>query len=146
MNYQKMSYIFYFVIISSFIAFVSIAYAANWTAYATTEQYTFFYDKNSLQKIDSDIVEVYVKIVYSTESGMREAISLKYNKPIVTEVKRCAIDCKGRELKNLSNIFYASNGEVLDSWENSDKFHSIVPDSVTDQLYNKLCQSGAPHG
>jgi len=99
-----------------------------------------------LQKIDSDIVEVYVKIVYSTESGMREAISLKYNKPIVTEVKRCAIDCKGRELKNLSNIFYASNGEVLDSWENSDKFHSIVPDSVTDQLYNKLCQSGAPHG
>lgn len=50
------------------------------------------------------------------------------------------IDCLGERLKVLNTLSYAKNGTVLNTVKGSDAYSPVVPESVGDEVFKRICK------
>lgn len=142
---------FIFVIIFSSVLLHSGSSAKeNWQPYAKTEDYSSFYDLNSVQYSCEGFVKVLVKVTALTDKGKEKRIrSIKKRKLSTAGYENylytcelLEIDCKKKKIRSLLFRDYNSKGEVLNEVIKSEKamrWVSIPSRSPGETLYKTLC-------
>jgi hypothetical protein len=115
---------------------------ADWKVYAHTDEgNAYHYDKQSITRTADNHVCVWIKIIFSDE-GIREVISKlgeKYNN-ISDTIFYYKVDCTEKKWKLLSGTDYSKDGKVISSSDNDTKWSFIIPDSMMNALYEKVCK------
>ena len=114
---------------------------ADWMFYSTTDSFTFYYDKDSINRLSKDIFKVWVKI-QAKEKGinyMMEKMGGIY-KDYSHGMTLYEINCAEKKIRTLSAIFYSKKGEVLGSSSLSTEWDFIPPESLGEDLYKALCK------
>jgi len=124
---------------------------SRWIFYRKDPKGNFhYYDINSMNWIEDDIVEVWKKTIYS-EKGRNEWIEnlIKWGIPIEKAKKlyKCnvwyRIDVKNKKLKILKSVYYDEEGDVISSSEYPEvlsDWSSIVPDSIGELIWQEMSE------
>ncbi len=126
------------------------ALAANeWMYFASNTARDSYYDKNSIVKIDKNVVRIWTKQILS-ENGKIKTIAKfrgKDKKPnnldlISYILKQSDIDCLNKRIKDSSMIFYDEKSNILYSSPKNDvgKWDDITPNSFADKLKRIVCE------
>ena len=126
------------------------ALAANeWMYFASNTARDSYYDKNSIVKIDKNVVRIWTKQILS-ENGKIKTIAKfrgKDKKPnnldlISYILKQSDIDCLNKRIKDSSMIFYDEKSNILYSSPKNDvgKWDDIIPNSFADKLKRIVCE------
>ena len=114
---------------------------AEWQPFREDENGKCFYYDDRLTRQDKDVLEIQVKCSLSAKRQNEWRISLKSkimpNYAISTE----EIKCSSKEARNLQFVILSENGplKIFQNFKDS-KWESIAPDSMAEDLYNKVCK------
>jgi len=134
----------------SLVIFFLIAnqiWAAEWTFYASYEDGKKYYDKNSIKKVNKNIVSVSTKTIYN-ESGKSMNFSFLKNigeapdNPYILnhQIVLNEIDCINKKINVTSITIYDEAGKVIASSQKfSDEWDDIRPHFHTEILKNIVC-------
>jgi hypothetical protein len=145
----KTTFIVIVVSLISFTLFASITYGSNWVFVKTNDNFTIYYDSDSI-KIDKNrnIISVKVVRVYSDnyisnlDNLFKNLKGVKTNK--YTEVSHSLqsylINYKELKYRVINMKHYSNSGKIL-SEGNSIPWTNIKPDSEVDILANQILEN-----
>jgi Surface-adhesin protein E len=114
---------------------------APWKYYGTNEDGSYYYDTESLARSSKQIVRVWVQSAYTDQGishwvrgGGEEFQNLAYTL-VLTE-----LNCADRAVRSLQIVFYSKDAEVLNPI-NAKEWELFAPDSMSEALYEAVCQS-----
>jgi len=118
---------------------------SNWKQYATARGATFYYNWRTLIK-KGNRVKVWDKNVGDKEGYVenlrRHNLSTTKYEDFAFAVARYEFDCTEQSYRILAFAEYDSKGNVIYSQgDEYGKWSSVIPDSITDKLFNAVCSS-----
>ncbi len=131
------------------LLFVNQAAAAEWILCASSSSGgRLYYDKNSIEKVNKDIIRVSNKFEYNSKSDKKKAFSAlkKINKApknpgvMSYDLSVNEIDCANKKHRLVSVVFYDVKGKVIYlSSQFAEEWKQAVPDSFMGKLENTVC-------
>jgi len=120
----------------------------GWVFYIQTEKGDWYYNKNTVIKVNNNIRKVWNKIKFSRlEKERIIQLRKEYNQSIVGYNKLdhgitlYEIDCGNNTSSYLENVEYNDEGSVLSSSKSSYiRKNTIIPDSIMDTLRKFVCE------
>ncbi|MEN6320517.1 MAG: surface-adhesin E family protein [Syntrophaceae bacterium] len=107
---------------------------------------SFFYDIRSIQYLPENSIRVLIKIIPGDEeSRLREITIMRKSDPTVSdkwssETNLWEINCQNRTQKLITFTEYDKKNKVIRSkTSNNPTFHYIMPESMMEALYIKVC-------
>jgi len=130
-----------------FFLFADQAWAADWKFFASSGSGDVYYDKNSIVKVNKNIVRVRTKKTYSEKGKLEEYSFLKSlgkapgNPYILShELKLLEIECLNKKIKISSDRICDKRGHVVVTTTQSySKLNDIVRKSSDEELQNIVC-------
>lgn len=132
-----------------FLFFSQVLAANEWIYFASNTARDSYYDKNSIVKVDKNVVRIWTKQILS-ENGKIKTIAKfrgKDKKPNNLDLinyisKQSEIDCLNKRIKDTSMIFYDEKSNILYSSPKNDvgKWDDITPNSFADKLKRIVCE------
>jgi hypothetical protein len=129
--------------------FVSPAFGSDWVKYGKTNLGVHSYNKARMKHRTKDIIQVWNRVVFSSDEGRGNYIQIISKQGLSTEgyenlshyLNLHEIDCKKGMYRLLSMTDYDTDGNVLFS-ETSDKstWDYILPASIMDSLRKEVCK------
>ncbi len=114
---------------------------ADWKIYSETDFFISYYDKETINHISKNIVNVWVKEV-NTEKGITDMVN-RFGE----EFKNCdhikklyEVDCAEKRIRVLSSVAYSRGGEVVISYDSPGQWIFIVPKSEGEALHKTVCK------
>jgi hypothetical protein len=127
-----------------FIGFAQGASGDDWIVYNTDEEGVRYYN-NNIKKISNTNVRVWEKQIYSEEKR-RGIINFltgmnKYNSETPSySLTLTEFDCKDAKQIGISvNIFDVKGNLIASSPKGFNDWFDVVPDSIHEQLFKKIC-------
>jgi hypothetical protein len=126
-----------------FFIFANQAWAAGWIYFDKAAVGDVYFSKNSIKKVDKNIILVWNKVILSKEGKTKYFLALKgihkapQNPSMLSYyTKLMEIDCINRKIKDISVTFYNSKGKVVYSSSKSEvgDWNAILPDTVGEKL------------
>ena len=125
------------------------AWDADWKFYASSGSGDVYYDKNSIVKVNKNIVRVRTKKTYSEKGKLEEYSFLKSldkapgNPYILShELKLLEIECLNKKIKISSDRICDKRGHVVTTTQSYSKLNDIVRKSSDEELQNIVCSNG----
>lgn len=128
---------------------VSPVFGSDWVKYGKTNLGVHSYNKARIKHRTKDIVQVWNRVVFSSDEGRENYIQIIGKQGLSTEgyeslsyyLNLHEIDCKKGTYRPLSMTDYDTEGNVLFS-ETSDKskWDYILPGSIMDSLRKEVCK------
>ncbi|MFZ1037634.1 MAG: surface-adhesin E family protein [Smithella sp.] len=126
------------------------AWAADWKFFASSGSGDMYYDKNSIVKVNKNIVRVWTKKTYSEKGKLEEYSFLKSlgkapgNPYILShELKLLEIECLNKKIKISSDRICDKRGHVaVTTTQSYSKLNDIVRKSSDEELQNIVCSVG----
>jgi len=125
------------------------AWAADWKFFASSGSGDVYYDKNSIVKVNKNIVRVRTKKTYSEKGKLEEYSFLKSldkapgNPYILShELKLLEIECLNKKIKISSDRICDKRGHVVTTTQSYSKLNDIVRKSSDEELQNIVCSNG----
>jgi len=122
------------------------AWAADWKFFASSGSGDVYYDKNSIVKVNKNIVRVRTKKTYSEKGKLEEYSFLKSlgkapgNPYILShELKLLEIECLNKKIKISSDRICDKRGHVVTTTQSYSKLNDIVRKSSDEELQNIVC-------
>ena len=125
------------------------AWAAKWIYYTSTSHRDAYYDKNTVIKLDNNIIQVWAKTILN-KNGKKETFSylkrierMPDNPDILSHVLVLhEIDCVKEKYKDLYMSIYDDKNNIIYSSPNgkTGKWNNILPNSVGIILKNIVCE------
>lgn len=142
------SIIFYFSLVS-FVLCEAVAAADNrWLRYASCDDYIAYVDSLSVQCMENNIVNCWVKYVYSKEgvknflqfakeNNMKHAYNIKNG---IYALVQQGLNCQNKTNAIYQSYLYSKAGTVIISDKDfNGNWDTIAPDSVAESLMYLLC-------
>ncbi len=114
---------------------------ADWKLYSETDFFVSYYDKETINHISKNIINVWVKEV-NTEKGITDMVN-RFGE----EFKNCdhikklyEVDCAEKRIRVLSSVAYSRAGEVIISYDSPGQWIFIVPKSEGEALHKTVCK------
>lgn len=145
MKIKNVQSIIYLVIL---LLFANHTWAADWIFYDSPSTGKEYYDKNSIKKVNKNIIRVWVKKILTEDQKIEVSPLLKSSKgkepnnpDLISYVLMLKeIDCVNEKIKGSPMIIYDEDGNVLGSEPKYiDKWRDIAPESVAETLKNIVC-------
>jgi hypothetical protein len=123
--------------------------ASDWEEFKTHKGNIYSYNKATIKHGTNDIVQVWVKTVYSYEGKERHIRYMKKHGVSTTKgwdklsdrLSLVEVDCKKEKTRGLSITYYDTDGGVLHSQSSAKQdWRSIAADSLFDILRKKVCK------
>ena len=133
------------VVIFAFIGLFIFGYAEvwgeDWKLFKKTVDAKFYYDKKDITRSSPKLVTVWIKQVY-TKKGVIDMMNLSGSRyeNLSYSINSLEFNCGVKRVHFLSMVYYSKNGDVLDLENPTDKWESIIPNSMFDALYKKVCK------
>jgi ketosteroid isomerase-like protein len=137
-----------------FFLFANQAWAIDWIYFDKAAVGDVYYSKNSIKKVDKNIILVWNKVILSKEGKTKYFSALKGihkappNPSMLSYYKKLMeIDCINRKIKDISVTFYNEKGKVVYSSSKSEigDWNAILPDTVGEKLINIVsCEPVTP--
>jgi len=139
----------FFLILVSFVSLTtipSIVYGSNWVFAGSNEDYTDYYNPSSI-KIDkqNNIIKVWAKLIYTPKGkndllNRRKELNLSNEKYMYLNYSLILYYFNYKEWKFSSNhvTVYSKSGGILGDGEFPYKWKDIPPDSVAEEMLNKI--------
>lgn len=111
-------------------------YGADWKLYVSHEYFLVYYDEQSITHPSKNIVRVWTRWDYTEKGEMmfkKKYENLNYKRQLE------GVDCVGKRDRILSFTSYDKEGRVINSASGGIEWDDIVPESVADALYKKVC-------
>lgn len=119
----------------------------NWVYYADSKDGSYYYDKTRIKKMTNNHVMIWSRDEADNPNHIkmvaeeRGYYGNKYDNYSYS-LTLYEIDCQHAKLATANNIDYDKSGYVIDSTKANDlKFETIIPDSIGDSLYKKICKA-----
>lgn len=123
--------------------------SVKWTHYNENEDAHYFYDTENIRWVSKHIVRVWTSMEY-TEKGITninetarkehsDKFKNKYSK-IAFGIGLSEINCKEKMYRRLRAIAFANDGNIIEDDESKSKWRFILPGSVFESLYEKVCK------
>lgn len=122
---------------------------SNWVYLTESNGTRYFFDKSYVKKISNGIY----KVMYLTETIPKNIINELRDAGFPTDgyenyshsVDIMEFNCNQKTSAFISKIEYSSNGKVIstlkfDQFGDKQKFNEIMPNSIGEELYNKVCK------
>jgi uncharacterized protein YxeA len=123
--------------------------SSDWEEFNTYKGKVYSYNKVNIKHGANDIVQVWVKTVYSNEGRERDLVYMRKQglatakewDKLSDRLSLVELDCKKERTRVISITYYDSDGGILYS-KSSDKqdWKSIVSNSSFDILRKKVCK------
>jgi hypothetical protein len=113
----------------------------DWKLFKKTDDAKFYYDKKDVTHSPQKILKVWIRQVY-TKRGKVDMINLvgpRYEN-LSYSINSLEFGCEAKLIRVLSITYYSKNGDVLDLENPPDKWESILPSSMFDTLYKRVCK------
>jgi hypothetical protein len=143
--YKRSFYLLRGIFILSFFIMTgySLTEGSDWKNYVTdVDGCPYFYDADSV-RIHEDRVKVWTKVsdeeYSSCNRTLRKSSPDEIKHRVHSQSLLYELSCPRHKFRLLDRIIYGSHGNVLHSGTSFD-WTSIVPDSITDVLFNTLCK------
>jgi len=126
-----------------FFLFAHQAWAVDWIYFDKAAVGDVYFSKNSVKKVDKNIILVWNKVILSKEGKTKYFSALKgihkapQNPSMLSYyTKLMEIDCVDKKIKDISVIFYNEKGKVIYSSPKSEvgDWNAILPDTVGEKL------------
>lgn len=99
----------------------------EWKYYTSSSEGNFYYNPGKMSRKGS-IVRVWTKRVSKTTYETLSMIQYE-------------VQCSTEQIRSIAGALYNTNGSVYRSWDNQKaRFESIIPETVSEALFEKLCQ------
>ena len=135
--------------LAMFFLFSSQALAANeWIYFASNTARDSYYDKNSIVKVNKNVVRIWTKQILSENGKIKTIAKFRgqdkkpNNLDLISYIlKQSEIDCFNKRIKDSSMIFYDEKSNILYSSPKNDvgKWDDITPNSFADKLKRIVC-------
>ena len=123
--------------------------SVKWKHYNENEDAHYYYDTEHIRWVSEYIVSVWTSMEY-TEKGITniketarkehsDKFKNKYSK-IAFGIGLSEINCKEQMYRRLRAIAFASDGNIIEDDESKSKWRFILPGSVFESLYEKVCK------
>jgi hypothetical protein len=119
----------------------------KWVNFASSQSSgTFFYDKTSIQPIANNHVRVWVRFEMDNtneliQSRRKHGLPTAGFEDFSHGLKLWEFDCKRKEVKTITLLWYDSGGKVLESFDNTEiEMRPIVPDTIPEALIAAVCK------
>ncbi len=117
-------------------------WGADWVIYGHTSHGEFYYDASNLTMVSVNSFRIWDKVLYTKEgvdfyvetSGVRFR-SLAYS------LNLKEIECARKKTRTLKSTHYSEDGSTISVDENLTEWSFIVPESISELLYEKVCGS-----
>ena len=135
-----------------FFLFANQAWAIDWIYFDKAAVGDVYYSKNSIKKVDKNIILVWNKVILSKEGKTKYFSALKgihkapQNPSMLSYyTKLMEIDCVNEKIKDTSVTIYDEKGKVVYSSQKgeSGEWNDIFPLSVGEKLKNIVCKEPA---
>ena len=121
--------------------------ATDWRFYGRTDNYSCFYDLDSINFPSGYFVEVSEKQDYTKQgvSLMVKELGEKYEN-LSHLITLWRINCSDRKFRFLAVTYYSKEGRVIYSWkvlyssEPAEEWSRFVPGSLGERLYKAVCK------
>jgi len=123
--------------------------SSDWEEFKTYKGNSYSYNEASIKHRTNDIVQVWVKTVYSDEGRERHIQYMRKHglstakgwDKLSDRLSLVEVDCKKERTRVLSLTYYDTDGGVLLSQSSNEQdWRSIVNDSSFDILRKKICK------
>jgi hypothetical protein len=124
-----------------FVGLAFFACAEDWKLFKKTEDGKFYYDRKDLTHPPQGTVKVWIRQVYTKKGkiDMMNLVGARYEN-LSYSISSLEFDCETKLVRFLSMTYYSKNGDVLDLENPPDQWESILPRSMFDTLYRKICK------
>ena len=119
----------------------SDVWGANWKLFNHDEKSFDYYDAEGIIRPSKNIVRVWVKRVY-TKEGVIDAVQ-KLGKRFATvshDIDLLEINCADKKQHFLYMSSYSEKGEIIHSENQTTEWNFIVPESVGEAFFKKICE------
>ncbi len=134
------------VILDSSVLFTIVSctegWGADWVIYGHTRHGEFYYDVSHLSMASANSFKIWDKVVY-TKEGVDlyvETSGVQFGS-LTHSVNLKEIDCARKKIRILQSTHYSQHGRTISVEENLTEWSSIVPESISELLYEKVCGS-----
>ncbi len=118
----------------------SEAWGADWVIYGHTRHGEFYYDASHLSMATANSFKIWDKVVYTKEGvDLYVETSGVQFKSLEHSVNLKEIDCARKKTRTLKSTHYSQDGSIISVEENLTEWSSIVPESISELLYEKVC-------
>jgi hypothetical protein len=118
-------------------------WGADWKLYNVNDNYKGYYDAQSIPRPSKNIVRVWVKWDV-TEKGVLDWGKRKNDRKKYENLNHMKvlyeIDCVEKKSRRLSGTEYDNKGGMIDSDSSPSKWEFIIPESMTEGLYEEVCK------
>jgi hypothetical protein len=139
--------VFLLIFLSPYICFSGTESNKTWEFYGKSQGGSAYYYSKKNTTTSSDIISVWSYKTVTDEERKEKIESIKkYNSEESTKYQNYAysislleIDCKKKLNRAKEIIFYTKDGEILDHAILNSEWESVLPKSIGEILYQKLC-------
>jgi len=122
-------------------------WGADWMFYGRTDQYSCFFDVESIHRPSENIVEVSEKQNYTNKgvNFMVEALGKKYEN-LSHSITLWQINCTDKKFRFLSLKHYSKEGKEIYLWKvlysslPPEEWSPFIKDSLGERLYRAVCK------
>ncbi len=115
-------------------------WGADWAIYGHTRHGEFYYDASHLSMASANSFKIWDKVVYTKEGvDLYVETSGVQFKSLSHSVNLKEIDCARKKMRTLQSTHYSEDGSTIRVEENLTEWSSIVPESISELLYEKVC-------
>ena len=118
------------------IGMASVASAAEWRLIGGSDGYTWFFDAQSLKKVNGTTYSVWMKLEYSEVSGREAANEFKLKTPVAYMLEKSEFNFQDKIVRAVDAIYYDKEGNVLNSNNAPTQWGSIFPNSLGETMFN----------
>jgi Surface-adhesin protein E len=118
----------------------SQAWGADWKYFGGTPDASYYYDAGDVVR-QENVLRVWVKAVYSPEGRRKEAEKVEGDVRNVTDSTALEeINCQDKSHRAVALVVYSMEGKVVISDFRERGLDFILPDSILNGFYQRLCQ------
>ena len=115
-----------------------MVWAEEWKQYGVDDSGNlFYYDAGSIIRPEKNIVRVWAKMVHSKENKKTLGKGLEN---LLYSKRLWEINCADKKIRRLSKVAYSDDGKILISDNTEEKWQSIRPKSLEEDLYKNVCR------
>ena len=132
-----MKWLLVFCVIIFLFGSMEEACGEDWKRYGGDGSGVFYYDVESMTRPAKNTVRVWAKMVHSKENIKQLGKGLEN---LVYSKRLWEINCPDKKIRRLSKVAHSKDGKILISDNTEEKWQSITPRSLAEDLYEKVCK------